>query len=61
MFMTPMPPTSNEIAAIPPSRIVSVRSVDVAVLSSDCWLEIVKSAWVAVTPCRESRAAVASW
>ena len=47
MFMTPMPPTSNEITAIPPSRIVRVLVVEVAVSSSDCSLEIVKSASVA--------------
>ena len=31
MFMTPMPPTSSEIPATPPSRTVSVLSTDVAV------------------------------
>ena len=34
MFMTPMPPTSSEIAAIEPSRIVSVFCVSVAVSRS---------------------------
>ena len=58
MFMTPMPPTSSEIAAMPPSRTVSVLSVDVAVASSDCWLVMVKSAVAAVViPCSASRVA----
>ena len=35
MFMTPIPPTSREIAAMPASRIVRVRSVEVAVATSD--------------------------
>ena len=33
MFMTPMPPTSREMPATPPSRMVSVRSTEVAVES----------------------------
>ena len=45
MFMTPMPPTSSEMPATPPSRIVSVRSTDVAVEISDCSEVIVKSAF----------------
>ena len=38
MFMTPMPPTSSDSAAMPVSRMVSVFDTDVAVASSDCWL-----------------------
>ena len=37
MFMTPMPPTSSEMAAMPASRIVSVLSTEVAVDRIDCW------------------------
>ena len=48
MFMTPMPPTSNEMPATPPRRIVSVRSTEVAVEISDCSEVIVKSASVGV-------------
>ena len=43
MFMTPMPPTSSEIAAIEPSRIVSVFCVSVAVSRIDAMLRIWKS------------------
>ena len=38
MFMTPIPPTSSEMAAMPASSTVSVLSTEVAVDSSDCWL-----------------------
>ena len=31
MFITPMPPTSSEMAAMPPSRMVRVLSTEVAV------------------------------
>ena len=31
MFITPIPPTSNEMAAMPPSRMVRVWSTEVAV------------------------------
>ena len=48
MFMTPMPPTSNEMPATPPSRMVRVRSTDVAVEISDCSEVMVKSASVGV-------------
>ena len=43
MFITPMPPTSSEIAAIEPSSTVSVFCVSVAVSSSDAMLRIWKS------------------
>ena len=48
MFMTPMPPTSSEIPAMPPSRTVSVWSTEVAVEISDCSEAMVKSASAAV-------------
>ena len=35
MFMTPIPPTSNEMPATPPRRIVNVRSTEVAAESRD--------------------------
>ncbi len=47
MFMTPMPPTSSEIAAMPPSSTVRVREVLVAVSTIDSWLLMLKSAVVA--------------
>ena len=43
MFMTPMPPTSSEIAATDPSRTVSVFCVSVAVSRIDAMLRIWKS------------------
>ena len=43
MFITPMPPTSSEIAAIEPSRTVSVFCVSVAVSRIDAMLRIWKS------------------
>ena len=61
MFMTPMPPTSSEIAAMPPSRTVRVREVLVAVSTIDSWLLMLKSASSAVTPWLVSSALVASW
>ena len=52
MFMTPMPPTMSEMAAIPPSRMVSVWSTDVLAAMSDACEVIVKSASAAsVMPC----------
>ena len=36
MFMTPIPPTSKDNAAMPASRMVSVLLTEVAVASSDC-------------------------
>ena len=35
MFMTPMPPTIREMAAMPPRRIVSVWSTEVLAAISD--------------------------
>ena len=58
MFMTPIPPTSSDSAAIPPSRIVSVLLTEVAVDSSESCVVMVKSALLAeVMPWRASRTA----
>ena len=61
MFITPMPPTSSEIAAIEPSSIVSVFCVSVAVSRSEAMLRIWKSTvrWRAVQQ-RVDRACVSS-
>ena len=62
MFMTPMPPTSSDSAAMPPSRIVSVLLTEVAVDSSESCVVMVKSASRGVVmPCRASRIASISW
>ena len=44
MFMIPMPPTTSEIEAIPPSSSVSVALIDDAAASSWVWLKTLKSA-----------------
>ena len=44
MFMIPMPPTTSEIEAIPPSSSVSVPLIDEAASSSWVWLKTLKSA-----------------
>ena len=44
MFMTPIPPTISDSAATPISRFVSVLSTEDVVLTTDCWVVIVKSA-----------------
>ena len=44
MFMIPMPPTTSEIEAIPPSRSVSVALIEEAAASSWVWLKTLKSA-----------------
>ena len=46
MFMTPIPPTRSEMPATPASRMVSVRSTEVAVEINDCSDVMVKSALV---------------
>ncbi len=46
MFMTPIPPTMSEIAAIPPRRIVSVWSTEVFAEIKEASEVIVKSALV---------------
>ncbi len=62
MFITPIPPTSREMTAIPPSITVSVRSTELAADSSDSWVAIEKSALVAaVMPWLLSSSASASW
>ena len=38
MFITPMPPTSSEIAATSPSRVVKTEVVELVVSSSEPWL-----------------------
>ena len=42
MFMTPIPPTSSEIAATAPRRTVNVRLVSFVVWRSDAWLRMRK-------------------
>ena len=44
MFMIPMPPTTSEIEAIPPSSRVSVALIEDAASSSWVWLKTLKSA-----------------
>ena len=62
MFITPMPPTSNEMPAMPPSRMVRVWSTEVAVDTSDACEAMVKSASeAAVIPWRASSSVSASW
>ena len=58
MFITPMPPTSSEIAAIEPSSTVSVFCVSAAVSRMSAMLRIWKSGlrWRAV-----NRVAMACW
>ena len=61
MFMTPMPPTSSEMAAMPASSTVSVLSTELAVSSIWVWEVMVKSASAGlVMPCRASNSSVAS-
>ena len=62
MFITPMPPTSSEITAMPPSITVIVWSTEVAAVRIDSWVAIEKSASAeSVMPWRLSRAASTSW
>ena len=62
MFITPMPPTSSEMPATPPSRMVRVLSTEVAVDTSEAWEAMVKSASDAVViPWRFSSSVSASW
>ena len=62
MFITPMPPTSSAMMAMPPSITVSVSSTDVAVLKTDCAVAIEKSASVAfVIPWSLSSSDCDSW
>ena len=48
MFITPIPPTSNAMTAIPASITVSVSSTEFAAARIDCWVAIEKSALVAL-------------
>ncbi len=58
MFITPMPPTSSEIAAIEPSRMVSVFCVSEAVSMIEAMLRI----WKSTVRCRSvSSTVTASW
>ena len=43
IFITPIPPTTSEIAAMDPSKMVSVSCVSVAVSRIDAMLRIWKS------------------
>jgi len=62
MFMTPMPPTSREITAMPASITFIVSSTVVAADRIDCCVAIEKSALAGVVmPCRFSRRPSASW
>ena len=62
MFITPMPPTSNDRAAMPVSRMVSVCVTEVAVDNRASWLDSVKSAADDdVMVCRFSSSDWASW
>ena len=57
--MIPMPPTTSEIEAIPPSSSVSVPLIDEAASSSWVWSKMVKSASSsAASSCRWRRSAV---
>ena len=42
MFMTPIPPTSSEIAATSPSSVVKTLLVELDVSSSEPWLSTLK-------------------
>ena len=61
MFMIPMPPTTSEIEAIPPSSSVSVPLIDDAAASSWVWSKMLKSSSsVAASSWRWRRSAVIS-
>ncbi len=62
MFITPMPPTSSEMIAMPASITVSVSSTEVAADRIDCCVAIEKSAFAAVVMlCVFRSSALASW
>jgi hypothetical protein len=48
MFITPIPPTSSEIPATPPSSTVRVLFTELEAAASCCWVVMVKSAPVGV-------------
>jgi hypothetical protein len=43
MFMMPIPPTSSEMAAMPPRKMVSTLVMVLAVSRKSCWVRMVKS------------------
>ena len=56
MFITPIPPTSSEIAATSPSSVVNTLLVELEVSSSEPWLRTLKpGSAVSVILCRSSR------
>ena len=62
MFITPIPPTSSEMMAMPASISAIVVSTLLAALSRDCWVAMLKSAEeLSVMPCRFSISASVSW
>ena len=62
MFITPMPPTSSEMIAMPASITVMVLSTEVAAERIDSCVAIEKSASsLALTPCRLRSSVSASW
>ena len=60
MFMIPMPPTTSEIEAIPPSRSVRVALIEEAASSSWVWSKTLKSSSSRRRPARGDRAAARS-
>ena len=43
MFMMPMPPTTSEMAADPPSRLVKIWVTELEALTRSAWLRMMKS------------------
>ncbi len=43
MFMMPMPPTTREMAADPPSRLVKIWVTELEALTRSAWLRMMKS------------------
>ncbi len=43
IFMMPMPPTSSEMAAMPPRKMVKTPVMVSAVFRKSCWVRMVKS------------------
>ena len=61
MFMTPIPPTSSEIAATSPSSVVKTLLVELEVSSSDPWFSTLKpGSEVSLILWRSSRICVTS-
>ena len=59
MFMMPMPPTSSEMAAMLPSKVVKVLEVEVTLLRMSAWLRTRKSLSApAASLCRDRMIAV---